>query len=129
MKKYIDFLSSQPVCQFLAIILIVLGESLFVYAEMKAAQEVQQFYSSLYETFFNHLLTISLGAVSVLLGYALGILFFKSIWVVFVLSILSMLLIEPIFAFLLFKTLPEIGAILGMFFGFIGCLFTFTRDY
>lgn len=112
-----------------ASLILIVGESAFVFAEMNAAHQLAIHQDTFFDIFFDNLPIILLGGILVLLGYSYGIKAFESIWLVVVVSIFGMLLVEPIIAYSLFRTLPELGAIIGMIFSFIGCIYTFKSEH
>jgi len=55
-----------------------------------------------------------------LLGYVTSYSAFKNIWIVSVASIMSILIVEPVLAWTMFKQIPTIGSIIGLALGIIG---------
>ena len=88
----------------LAVFLLFIGESLAVYAEMVAAR-----LSSLQGTAHHMLLKIifsmMIAGLALLWGYYLGYKVFQNIWIVTVISITSILIVEPALAYFFFQEL------------------------
>jgi hypothetical protein len=106
----------------LAIVLLIVGESLAIYAEMLAARNFNVSDSPLLQMFFKMFLLMTIAGGFLLLGYVIGFSAFKNIWIVSVASITSILVAEPILAWILFKQVPSIGAIIGFILGAIGLI-------
>ena len=96
----------------LAIISLFVGEGFGVYAEIIAAKgsltAAQPFY-----IFLKSVLLIIFSAVFLIGGYIMGIRSFHNIWIVSVLSITSILLIEPVLDYVIFNQIPTQGAFVG----------------
>lgn len=110
--------------QIFSILLIFVGESLFIYSEVAGARKVEaqsKVSSEIFVKFF--FLVIISGALS-LAGYFVGIIAFKNIWIVSVISIVSILIIEPILDYSIFKQFPAAGALIGFVLGSIGLVAT-----
>lgn len=108
--------------KFFAIIFIFLGEALAIFAEMVAARTKISSFQNISKIFFSTFIFIVAGGLLLILGYILGFKEFKNIWIVSVISITSILIIEPILAFAIFRQLPTRGAILGLVLGILGFL-------
>ena len=54
-----------------------------------------------------------------------GLKAFDNIWVVTAISVTSILIIEPIIAYSIFRTLPTGGVLVGMILGALGFVATF----
>ncbi len=104
----------------LTIILIFLGEATAIYAEMVAARNYSTSSSPFIQIFLKLFLIIIIGGGFLIAGYMLGIKSFRNIWIVSVVSITSILIIEPILAYTLFGQLPTKGALIGFIFGTLG---------
>ena len=102
-----------------------LGEALYIYGQMLGAKGDYLNSQPFWNVFLKAFLIIAIAGGTVLFGYMLGINVFKNIWVVSVISITSILLMEPILAWVFFKQIPTPGAIVGFILGAIG-LFTAT---
>ena len=108
-----------------AVLCLVLGEALAIFAEMMSAK----LYTgdggpSYWSIFIKAFIVVTVAGALLVAGYMLGAKSFKSIWVVVVLSITPILIIEPILAYTLFGTLPSRGASVGMICGTLGFLAT-----
>lgn len=55
-------------------------------------------------------------------GYMFGIKYFHDIWVVAVISVTSIVIVEPIIIYFLFNETPKSGAFVGMILGILGLL-------
>lgn len=100
----------------LALALLVCGEGIAIYAEMRAAREHAQ---SLPETLpLIGLMTVA--GCLLIVGYVLGYRAYQNIWIVSVVSITSILVIEPILAYTIFQEIPTRGAVIGLTFGALG---------
>jgi hypothetical protein len=108
----------------LTIALIFSGEALAICAEMIAARSNFVTSQLFLKVFLKIFLIIIIGGVFLIFGYTLGFNTFKNIWIVSVISITSILVIEPILAFTIFHQLPTKGAIAGLVFGAIGFIST-----
>jgi hypothetical protein len=110
--------------QVLTIFLLFFGESLAIYSEIAGANKVESQNKIPSELFGGFFVLITISGVLLLSGYFIGILAFKNIWVVSVVSIVSILIVEPISAYIIFKTFPTIGALIGFVLGSIGLVAT-----
>jgi len=104
----------------LAIILILLGEMITIYAEMLLARNNFSNPPSFLKVFWLPFLIMVLGGTLLITGYFTGFGVFKNIWIVSVISITSILIIEPTLAFTIFHQLPTKGATSGFIFGALG---------
>lgn len=102
----------------LAGLALFFGEALIIGTEMWAAK------------FFNPArpwdvvgpaLAVSMAGVALLVyGYTFGYQAFKNIWIVTALSIASILVVEPVVAWFLFREVPTTGAMIALILGIIG---------
>ena len=106
----------------LVLILIFLGEALAIYAEMTGARMNQVTQQPFLQIFLKMFLIIIIGSGLLIAGYMLGFESFKNIWIVSVISITSILIIEPILALTIFKQMPTTGALIGLVLGIIGII-------
>lgn len=106
--------------QILTIVLLFFGESLAIYSEIAGANRVESQKKISNKTFWWFFVLITIAGLPLLGGYFFGILAFKNIWVVSVVSIVSILIMEPILAYLIFKQFPTSGALIGFILGSIG---------
>jgi len=94
-------------------LLIFGGEALAIYQEMMVARAAKL--SGLTPKLGMWLfLWMAFAGGLLLVGYFLGYLSFKNIWVVTVISIGSILIAEPLLIMLLFKEAPTTGAWIGL---------------
>ena len=105
--------------------LVFLGEALYIYGQMLGAKGDYVNSQPFLSVFLKAFLIIAIAGGTVLLGYMLGMNVFKNIWIVSVISITSILLMEPILAWAFFKQIPTVGAVVGFILGAIG-LFSAT---
>lgn len=108
----------------IAVILLILGEVLSVYAEMIAAKDPFVNYQYSFHIFVKNFLLFSFAGGFLILGYMLGVNAFKNIWIVTAVSVTSILIVEPLLAYTLYHQLPTKGAMVGMFLGTIGLITT-----
>ncbi len=102
----------------ITILLLVFGEALAIYAELYAAKKnISVFDKALFTNMF---LLMALAGGALIAGYMLGYKCFSNVWVVIALSIGSIVVIEPVIAYLLFKELPTKGAMIGVVLGLVG---------
>lgn len=106
----------------LAILLIVLGEALAIYAEMLGAKDATVASNPILQVFLKMFLVMVIAGGFLIAGYMLGFKTFKNIWVVSVISIAAILVIEPILAYSVFKQLPTRGAAIGFILGVLGAI-------
>ncbi|MCX6755164.1 MAG: hypothetical protein NT068_01300 [Candidatus Nomurabacteria bacterium] len=102
----------------ISVALLFLGESLAIYTEVIAAHSYQNnlFWSIFIKMFI--LMTIAGGLL--VAGYMFAFKGFKDIWIVSVISITSILFMEPIINYLIFHELPSRGTAIGFIFGILG---------
>lgn len=104
----------------LSVALLFLGESLAIYAEVIAAHQYQ---NNLFgSVFLKMFLIITLAGGLLVAGYMLGFKSFKDIWVVTVISIVSIIFVEPIINYLIFQELPNMGTTIGFILGILGLI-------
>ncbi len=104
----------------LVLILILMGEALSIYAEMVGARNHSISSQPFLQIFLKMFLLIVLAGGFLIAGYMLGFNVFKNIWIVSVASITSILIVEPILAWIIFHQVPTLGGILGFILGAIG---------
>ena len=96
----------------IGIILLVVGEAPSIYIELSLARKPTNIFG---------MTIIFIAATPFLLyGYIISYSAFRNIWIVSVISITSILIIEPILAYLIFRELPTRGASIGLIFGTLG---------
>ncbi|MDP3770076.1 MAG: hypothetical protein U1A25_03430 [Candidatus Sungbacteria bacterium] len=102
------------------LILIFAGELFAIYAEMIGAK-MHAISSQNFSQVFLKMLPIMIIAGALLItGYIFGYRAFKNIWIVSAVSITSILIIEPILAWVVFQQVPTTGALIGFILGAIG---------
>ena len=108
----------------IALLLILIGESIAIYAEISGAKLNSINNSNFAGIFIKMFLIITASGILLLLGYTLGFSSFRNIWVISVISITAIIIVEPIIAYTIFKQFPTKGAIMGFILGIIGILFS-----
>lgn len=108
----------------IVVALIFLGEALAIYAEMLGAKTYSLDGKLFLQIFLKMFLIIMIGGSLLVAGYMFGFKTFKNIWAVSVISITSILIIEPILAILFFKQWPTTGAMIGLILGALGFMAT-----
>ncbi|GAB4140474.1 MAG: hypothetical protein Fur0024_1780 [Patescibacteria group bacterium] len=108
------------------LILLSVGEILYLLSESFIAFGADKNYSveTFWKRFFISIFFTTISSSMILLGYYFGNKLTKNIWIVSVISICSVIVIEPIINFLVFKDFPPFGALIGFVLGFFGVLAT-----
>jgi hypothetical protein len=104
----------------IVIFLIIIGEGLAIFAEILGARTHSVSSQPFLQIFLKMFLIAVVAAGFLVLGYMLGFKTFKNIWIVSVISITSILIIEPFLAYTIFQQLPTKGALIGLVFGGLG---------
>lgn len=100
---------------------IFLGESLSIVAELIASKrftETTNHFAALWPMY----LLITLGGVLLVTGYVLGYMHLRNIWIIVAISVGSILVVEPVLTWLLFREVPTTGAFIGLVLGAAGTL-------
>ncbi|HCW08950.1 MAG TPA: hypothetical protein DGG95_16465 [Cytophagales bacterium] len=108
------------ITKLISIALIAVGEILAIYAELYSAHQLQA--KSTQQVFWISFVIMTLAGAALLGGYMLGYKSFDNIWIVVAISIGSILVVEPIVAYSMFKEIPTKGAIIGLVLGMAGTL-------
>ena len=74
--------------------------------------------------FWQPFLIMVIGGTLLITGYFVGFGAFKNIWIISVISITSILIIEPVLAYTIFHQLPTKGALIGLILGALGFIST-----
>ncbi|MFB9264626.1 hypothetical protein ACFFWD_15850 [Bradyrhizobium erythrophlei] len=101
------------------------GEALSVIAELIASKKFGKasgHQAPLLPTLLPMFLLIATGGILLVYGYALAYMHLKNIWIIVAMSVGSILVVEPILTFLLFRDVPTTGSLIGLAFGAIGTL-------
>ena len=109
-----------------AILLIFSGEALSIAAEFVASKRIEAASGVHYSILLEPVFLITVGGIFLIVGYALGYSTLRNIWIISVVSIGSILILEPTLALLMFKELPTYGAAVGLALGVIGLIATFA---
>ena len=102
----------------LSVVLLFLGESIAIYAEVISANKYQE--TLFWPIFLKFLLLITIAGGLLLAGYMLGFKGFKDIWVVSVISIVTIIVTEPVINYMVFHELPNRGTTIGLILGMLG---------
>ena len=94
------------------------GESLAIWSEIVAAKHIDSFAS----TFWKMSGVMALAGLLLIAGYMLGLRYWQNIWIVGVVSIASIIIMEPLITYGLFHELPSKGALIGLVLGVLGLL-------
>jgi ABC-type amino acid transport system permease subunit len=103
-----------------SIILLSLGEGLSILAEILGAQKAATRHKEIVLIFISMLLVLTLAGMASLFGYIIGIAILSNIWIISIISISSILIIEPVLDYVIFKQLPTKGAAIGFVLGVLG---------
>jgi hypothetical protein len=106
----------------LVIIVILLGEAVAISAEMAAARNYFVAQQSFVGVFLKVIPVLIVGAALLIIGYMLGFAKFKNIWIVSAVSTTSILILEPVLAYVFTNQMPTRGPLLGLILGFSGFL-------
>jgi len=104
----------------LVFLAIVIGEILMIYAEIAGARDNA---STIHGDMLWKIYVIgALGFCATLTGYVFGIYIYKNIWIVTVISIVTILIVEPPVAYFMTRQAPTRGALIGFILGALGLL-------
>jgi hypothetical protein len=107
-----------------SIVLLLIGEALSITAEMIAAHQHSTTGASFSECFLRTFPLITAAGACLIVGYILGYRAYSNIWVVTAISIVGILLMEPVVALLMFGESPTRGASVGLALGGLGLIVT-----
>lgn len=110
--------------KWLAIACLIGGEALSVYSEMIAARSHTLGSDSFWLIFAKSFAMIIVAGALLVIGYMVGFKSIKNIWIVSVLSVTSILIVEPTLAYAIFREMPTRGALIGLIFGALGFIST-----
>lgn len=94
-----------------SVVMLALGEALCIYSEMLVAKKPDWLW-----TFF----LITLAGVPLLLGYHYGYKAFESMWAVMAVSVVTILLVEPLLVWMMFREVPSRISLVALLLGAIG---------
>ena len=103
-----------------AILLIFFGEVFSISAQLAASKRIADGLQGASSYLSWMLFLGAVGGVLIVGGYILGYLHFKNIWVVTAISVGSIVVFEPVLAYILFKQVPTMGAAIGLVLGALG---------
>lgn len=107
--------------QILTALALFFGEAIIIGAELWAARNFST--SSNQSWLITCVFFLSFIGVALLVyGYMWGYQAFKNIWVIVALSVASIVIVEPIIAWVLFHEIPTKGALIGFLLGVVGIL-------
>jgi len=106
----------------LVILIIFLGETLAILAEITSAKYFAIDHNSFSRGVIRAIPIMLTGSLLLVFGYMLGLKNFKNIWIVSAVSITSILIAEPIINYTITKQLPGRGALIGLTLGVLGFL-------
>jgi hypothetical protein len=98
------------------IMLLFLGESLCIYSEVIAAKNITL------ATFWKMFGLFTLSGFLLVSGYMIGVKYFHNIWIVGAISIVSIIIMEPLITYFIFQEFPSRGAFIGLILGVLGLL-------
>ena len=108
--------------KFLVLLAIIIGEILMIYAEIAGARDnVSGIHGNM---FWKVYLIGALGIWLTLTGYIFGNYIYKNIWIVTVVSIVTILIVEPPVAYFMTRQTPTRGSLIGFILGALGLLAT-----
>lgn len=107
-----------------ALVLMVLGEFCAIYSEVATARLAQANDGSTWTSFVIPVLLMCFAGLCLLGAYWLGYVAVGDIWIVTVVSVTSLLLLEPLVVWGLFQEAPGRGALIGFCLGALGMLST-----
>lgn len=94
-----------------SIIAMFVGEALCIYSELLYARGTSWWWA---------FLLITLAGIPLLYGYKYGTLSAESAWPVFVVSLVSILIVEPVLVWVMFRDRPSWGSVAGLACGVLG---------
>ena len=101
----------------LAVLSVFFGELLAVYAETFGVR------SKLFSAeFWRIFIIMAIGGFFLILGYIVGYKAYQNLWIVAVVSITTLLIVEPLVILIFFNQTPSIGALIGFVLGVIGLI-------
>ena len=110
--------------KFIGLLLLVAGGTLSVYSEMIAAKTYNHASGNFASIFSKNTALIALAGAMLIAGYMVSYSAFRNIWIVSVVSVTSILIVEPGLTYFVFGELPGRGATIGLILGALGFLAT-----
>jgi hypothetical protein len=107
----------------LPLVLILLGEAISVYCEIafiKANKNNGNVFS--WGIFIKMVLIMLVAVILLLLGYFFGYINIKNVWLISIISVVSILLAEPLIILSLLKEIPSKGSIIGFILAVVGLI-------
>ena len=102
-----------------ALVCVFVGELLAIGAELMAARKVADG-ATWWQAFTVCAVPMLAGSLLLLAGYVMGYVAFRNIWLILVISVCSIVIVEPLLIRLWFQELPTQGAWIGMALGVLG---------
>lgn len=109
---------------FIPLLLLLIGEGVFIWSEMVIAHTVKSPQPGDSLTITKMTIVAIVAGLVIIGGYYFGYKFSRNIWLVTATSIGSILVTEPIISWLVFQQRPTFGASVGLTFGILGILST-----
>lgn len=94
-----------------ALVMLAFGEALCIYSEMLVAKRPDWLW-----TFF----LITLAGIPLLLGYHYGYKAFGSMWAVMAVSVVTILIVEPLLVWAMFREIPSRTSLIALGLGATG---------
>ncbi|HEV8601288.1 MAG TPA: hypothetical protein VGQ87_01680 [Patescibacteria group bacterium] len=102
------------------IVFLFLAEAGSIFSEIMGAKLFISGNFTFWQVFLKFIPILTLTGAFLISGYLLGIKAFQNIWIVSVISITSILILEPILAYSIFRQMPTRGALIGLTLGALG---------
>jgi hypothetical protein len=102
------------------ILLLITGEAISIYSEMVAAKAYSRDGAPFTGIFARNSGLIALAGAMLISGYMVSYTSFRNIWIVSVVSVTSILFVEPGLTYFVFRELPGRGASIGLVLGALG---------
>lgn len=104
-------------------LLLIVGEFMAINAELLVSVALKN-QQKILPAFIKNGLLITISGLMLITGYYLVYKSTRNIWLASFISILSIIIAEPISTYLIFHELPQRGTLIGLILGFLGLLAT-----
>lgn len=108
----------------LPLVLLSMGEAVYIWSEMMIAHTLKQPRLNDNLTIVRMTVVAIVAGLVIIAGYYFGYKNSKNIWLVTATSIGAILVTEPVISWLIFHEKPTVGAAVGLIFGVLGILST-----
>ena len=98
--------------------LLFMGESVAIYSEVVAARNINNFSN----TFWKMSILMTFAGLFLIGGYMLGMKYLENIWIVGVISLASIVIVEPLVTYLIFHEFPARGPLIGLILGVLAII-------